>query len=541
MTAVLELKNLSVKYRTSAGILTALRDINLTVNPGEIVGIVGESGCGKSTVAAAMMKILPPNGFISGGEVLFKGQDLLKLPADRMRNLRGTQLAMIFQDPMTSLNPVFSIETQMLDILRSHIQSQNGHSQSDVELSKTAISMLDRVGIPDAAERIKNYPHQFSGGMRQRIFIAMALMANPSLLIADEPTSALDVTLEAQIMELIRGLRDEFGTSILYISHDLGVIAQLCDQVVVMYAGNIVESGDTFRIFDNPTHPYTRALLAAYPSHRQRRKRLLAIPGKVPSLKDLPAGCKFADRCGLARPMCFISEPGRLLVAEGHQVFCNYPPEEGANGTVDLAMGVSVAQKPSQRQESRRKLPENEVLISVQGLKTYFGDRVSLFNQLLSPIHKVKRGYVRAVDGVDLEIRYGETIGLVGESGSGKTTLGKTILHLIKSTNGKIVFDGQDITHSPENIIRPLRTRMQMIYQDPYSSLSPRMKVSDLLVEPFKIQGVAYNQKKEVARLLDMVGLSTEQADKYPHELSGGQARRIGIARALALDRKSVV
>ncbi len=536
MTAVLELKNLAVQYRTNAGTLTALRDINLTIQPGEIVGIVGESGCGKSTVAAAMMKILPPNGFISSGEVLFKGRDLLKLPADQMRTLRGTQLSMIFQDPMSSLNPVFNIETQMLDILRSHPQNHNGHSRSDGELRQKAISMLERVGIPDAAERIQHFPHQFSGGMRQRIFIAMALMANPALLIADEPTSALDVTLEAQIMELIRDLRDELGTAILYISHDLGVIAQLCDQVVVMYAGRIVESGDILTIFDRPTHPYTKALLGAYPSHRQHRERLLAIPGKVPSLKDLPPGCKFADRCGLARSVCFSSEPEMQFVTEGHAVLCHFYREAGTAAAVDLAPAVSIAQKPTRRFERRAGQPEKDVLVSIQGLRTYFGERVGLLDTLLGPFRQGKRGYVRAVDGVSLDIKYGETIGLVGESGSGKTTLGKTVLRLVKSTGGEIVFGGQTITHSPENLVRPLRARMQMIYQDPYSSLSPRMKVSELLVEPFRIQGVASQPKNEVARLLDMVGLSTEQADKYPHELSGGQARRVGIARALALN-----
>jgi peptide/nickel transport system ATP-binding protein len=533
MAELLEVRDLEVKYYTRAGILTALREVNFSVRQGEIVGVVGESGCGKSTIAGAVMQLLPLNGRNSRGQVLFKGQDLCKASSEELRRLRGRDISMVFQDAMTSLNPVFDIETQMLDILRA----QNP-GKSKGELRHTALAMLDRVGIPDAAQRIKDFPHQFSGGMRQRIMIAMALMANPALLIADEPTSALDVTLEAQILELIRGLRAELGTAILYISHDLGVIAQLCDRVIVMYAGNIVERGDALAVFERPQHPYTRALLAAHPSHKRRLNRLLAIPGRVPSLKDLPLGCKFADRCTYRRQLCSESEPGYITIDEGHVVLCHRLTfGDVANAPAIVSISASAAPGAVAPAAAEAFQTDGSVLVATQSLHTHFKDRLSLPEQLIGR----HPGYLRAVNGIDLNIRRGETVGLVGESGSGKTTLGKTILRLIKSSGGRILFEGQDITTLNEKEVRPMRARMQMIFQDPVSSLSPRMKVADLLMEPFRIQGVSANPNEKVPQLLEMVGLAAEQADKYAHELSGGQARRVGIARALALNPEFMV
>ena len=286
---LLQVQDLEIKYHTREGILTAIQDASFEIEEREILGIVGESGCGKSTMASAVMRLLPPNGEIAAGQILFEGQDLAQLSEDNLRHIRGRDMSMIFQDAMTSLNPVFSVEQQMTDALKAH-----HWDKSRKELRQAAVDMLDRVGIPDAARQIKEYPHQFSGGMRQRIMIAMALMSNPALLVADEPTSALDVTLEAQIIDLIRDLRDEFGTAILYITHDLGVVAQLCDRVIVMYAGHIVEAGDIFSIFETPKHPYTQALLCSHPSHSMQGARLKTIPGRVPSLKELPPGCKFS-------------------------------------------------------------------------------------------------------------------------------------------------------------------------------------------------------------------------------------------------------
>lgn len=524
---VLQVRNLEVKYHTREGILTALRDVSFEIGEAEILGVVGESGCGKSTVASAAMRLLPPNGELSGGEIRFKGRDLCQLDEGAMRDLRGRDLAMIFQDAMTSLNPVFSVERQMVDALGAQRSSEDRAGQK--ELRARAVEMLDRVGIPDPDRQIKEYPHQFSGGMRQRIMIALALLSNPALLVADEPTSALDVTLEAQILELICGLRDELGTAILYITHDLGVIARLCDRVIVMYAGSVVEAGDVFTIFDDAKHPYTQALLRSHPSHSARERRLRTIRGRVPSLQDLPAGCKFAPRCDWARELCDEVEP-RHWQSDGHNVLCH------AYGSHWSEAGESVVPSPVVPRPATLGPAEDgngadEVLVDLRGLRTHFSDHASLFGQILGQ----KRGSVRAVDGVDIQIRRGETLGLVGESGSGKTTLGRTILRLIDATDGAVVVEDQDITALSQSQMRPMRARMQMIFQDPVSSLSPRMKVSSMLLEPFRIYGIEVDEKEKVDELLAMVGLSAEQAEKYPHQLSGGQARRVGIARALAL------
>lgn len=523
---LLQVNNLEVKYHTRAGILTAVHKASFAINRGEIVGVVGESGCGKSTVASALMRLLPPNGEISGGQILFQGRDLCRLDYEALRQLRGRDMAMVFQDAMTSLNPVFTIEQQMVDAQRARLSGNSRKKPG--ELQQRAVDMLERVGIPDPAQRIKEYPHQFSGGMRQRIMIAMALLSIPDLLVADEPTSALDVTLEAQILELIGQLRAELGTAMLYITHDLGVVARLCDRVLVMYAGNIVESGNVYDIFDQPKHPYTQALLLSHPSLSLREYRLRTIPGRVPSLRELPAGCRFAPRCELARQVCHTAEP-EFYQVDRQQVLCHAygPAWTAGKGAISLPSTLPAAG------ETREIRPgTGEIIVETHGLQTYFGDYIALLGQILGR----KRGFVQAVDGVDISLRRGETLGIVGESGSGKTTLGRTILRLIDPTAGEIIIEGQNITRWPHQKLRPLRAHMQMIFQDPFSSLSPRMKVSSILLEPFQIHGVPVSDRKQkVDELLAMVGLSAEQADKYPHQLSGGQARRIGIARALAL------
>ena len=538
MESILRVEDLQISYQTRYGTLPAIRNVSFEVKEKEIVGIVGESGCGKSTVAASVLRLLPPNGQITGGHIWYKGTDLSNVTEDQMREYRGLESSMIFQDPMTSLNPVFSIESQMVDALGAH-----NKQLSRKEISQQTIHMLERVGIPDAAERIKCYPHEYSGGMRQRVMIAIALLANPSFMVADEPTSALDVTLEAQILDLIRGLREEFGTGILYISHDLGVMAQLCDQIIIMYAGNIVESGDVYEIFDKPKHPYTQALLNSHPSRKSDRAHLATIPGQVPSLRELPQGCKFAPRCQMAESVCITSDP-HFVQAGASKVLCHiYDPRysqywvglpfskshNGMDPKDELQLTNIVHQVP--------QLSDAQFILKICGLTVHFKDRVGFLAQRKGQ----KRGVVRAVDGIDLEIQRGETLGLVGESGSGKTTLGRTILRLENSTSGQTILLNQDISHLPEAKLRPLRARMQMIFQDPCSSLSPRLKVSAILSEPFRIHKIHFDPKEKVKDLLNMVGLSPEQADKYPHELSGGQARRVGIARALALNPEFLV
>lgn len=536
---LLTVRGLEAVYHTQTGRLPVLHDINLDIRPGEIVGLVGESGCGKSTVGASLMRLLPPNGEFTAGQIMFKERDLLALSQEEMRRLRGRELAMIFQDPLTSLNPVFTIGQQMADVQRAH---QDGPPADRGQLRHQAITALERVGIPDVAERLDHFPHQFSGGMRQRIMIALALLSKPALLIADEPTSALDVTLEAQILELLKELRRDYRTAILFISHDLGVIAQLCDRVIIMYAGRLVEQGTVEAIFARPQHPYTQALLAAAPSHRQHGEQLATIPGRVPSLSALPPGCKFADRCRYVQAVCWEKEP-LYLSHPDRRVRCHiYDPNSGYEvGRQGSGFGLLSEQShppafnPTAVNEleiandSSHSTPNP--LLRLTNVSTYFYEQPGLLEQLW----RRQNGAVRAVDDVSLDIQRGEVVGLVGESGSGKTTLGKTLLRLAPLTAGRIIYAGQDISQVNAADLRRLRARIQMIFQDPYASLSPRLRVAHLLNEPYQIHAVPAADRYSVAELLAMVGLSAEQAAKYPHELSGGQARRVGIARALAL------
>ncbi len=538
MDPILRIRGLEVVYHTHVGPLKALHDVSFDVRPGEMLALVGESGCGKSTVASALLDLLPPNGEITAGAMDFRGRDLRSLDDAAFRKLRGTEMAMIFQDPATSLNPVFSVGNQMHDIRRAHPEQLEGGQK---EQRQQIVAMLEQVGIPDAQERVDQFPHEFSGGMRQRIMIAMALMSKPSLLIADEPTSSLDVTMEAQIIELIQMLRRQYQTSLLFISHDLGVVAQLCDWVAVMYAGRIVEQGDVFSIFDEPQHPYTQALLASVPSRHTRGQRLASIAGVVPSLMSLPRGCKFADRCPFVQPICQELEP-EFEGVDGRGVRCyKVSPGSGYDASlIPLAPGKALPDGQETAKPGATQGPEEEhhgALLQVRNLSTLFVEDRNLVDRALRrPI-----GAVRAVNDVSLEIERGETLGLVGESGCGKTTLGRTILGLQPATSGQIVYDGRDISTIPRAELRRLRSRIQMIFQDPFSGLSPRLTVSYLLTEAYRIHRVPKDQRYTVGQLLSMVGLSEELANKYAHEMSGGQARRVGIARAISLQPEFLI
>jgi oligopeptide/dipeptide ABC transporter ATP-binding protein len=541
---VLSVEDLEVCYYTRQGQLPALHDITFEVGQGEIVGLVGESGCGKSTVACSLMRLLPPNGEITSGKVLLHEKDILKFEKNELQQLRGSDVAMIFQDPMTSLNPVFPVWTQMYDALLSH-HFKSG--DSGMSMRERAIALLDRLGLPDPSRQIDSFPHEFSGGMRQRIMIAMALMMRPALLIADEPTSALDVTLEAQILQLIKGLQKDFDTSILYITHDLGVVAQVCDHVVVMYAGRIVERQGVFGLFENPVHPYTQALLAAVPSRHRRGQPLETIPGRVPGLANLPSGCKFADRCSIAKQICHVEEPA-FSMYKGAGVRCHARnPDSTYRKATQVSLNSLNPEPADQKKESESNSPgdrgthdkrsTNGNLVELRNVTTRFMDRCGIIKRMQG----CKPGSVRAVDHVNIAIRTGEVLGLVGESGSGKTTLGRTILQMVPSFAGQIFFEGHEITGPHTKRINRLRRNMQMIFQDPVSSLSPRLRVSKLLREPYRIHNVSRENRRDVYDLLEMVGLSREQADKFPHELSGGQARRVSIARALALQPKFLI
>jgi peptide/nickel transport system ATP-binding protein len=518
----------------SSGALPALSDVSFEVAEGEILGIVGESGCGKSTLGSALLRLLPTNGNIARGRIELRGREVVSMSERELRELRGRQIAMIFQDPLTSLNPTFKVGTQLVAAQKAHREADSANSGA---LRQRAIDMLTQVGMPDAVERIDYYPHQFSGGMRQRIMIAMALLLKPDLLIADEATSALDVTLQAQILELLRELRRDRGTSMIFISHDLGVISEICDRVVVMYAGRAVEQGNVTSVLTDPKHPYTQALLASVPTKERRERRLATIPGRVPDLTSLPTGCAFADRCPHVQDVC--REPGPTYVdLGGREVLCLIHDPESAYDDSGVLTGEGAGSNyelvESPKVSARKGA---DVLVRLRGVETHFQDRPSVTDRLL----RREVGSVKAVDGVDMDIHRGEIVGLVGESGSGKTTLGKNVLGLLAATGGEITYDGHQIVGKHQKELRGLRRRFQMIFQDSHASLSPRRRVAQLLTEPYLIHDVPPAERASVDELLGMVELSPDQATKYPHELSGGQARRVGIARALALRPEFII
>jgi peptide/nickel transport system ATP-binding protein len=521
---VLSVRNLSVAFEVAGQSLPVLSDCSLEVGAGEMVGIVGESGCGKSTLSLSLLRLLPHNASVTGGVIELNGRSVLELSEAEMRQMRGRDVAMVFQDPATSLNPSFTVGTQMLDVARDHGDAARAELRSD------AVASLTEVGIADPVTRLRSYPHECSGGMRQRMMIATALQLRPRLLIADEITSALDVTLERQILELLRRVRDEHGTAIMFVSHDLGVIAGMCDRVIVMYAGRVVEEGTVDQVFSAPQHPYTSALLRAAPSYRRRTQRLVRIPGRVPSLVTLPPACKFAGRCPSEGEKCRDTEPPLSMLADGRAVRCYFPGSVAEPAPADSLAATPVATGPSDTSSSE------QAVVDVQRLSAVFMDRASLLARI-----RRRASSVRAVDGVDIQIVQGEVLGLVGESGSGKTTLGRAILGLTRPTSGRVMYGGAEIGRARRSAFRRLRSEIQMIYQDPHASLSPRLTVRQLLIEPYEIHNVPRKDRTSIEELLETVELSPEQADKYPHELSGGQAKRVGIARVLALRPRFVV
>ncbi|MBN1558087.1 MAG: ABC transporter ATP-binding protein [Lentisphaerae bacterium] len=525
---VLEIASLRTHFRTPAGLARAVDGVSFSVDPGETYALVGESGCGKSVTALSVMRLVPvPAGFIAGGSVRLRGRELTALPPVAMRAIRGNDVSMIFQEPMTALNPVFTVGNQIDETLRVH------RRLSRAERRRESVDMLRRVGIPDPAARYHEYPHQMSGGMRQRVMIAMALACRPALLIADEPTTALDVTIQSQILELIRELRRAFRTAVLLITHDMAVVSENADRVGVMYAGRVVEEAPRHALFAQPAHPYTRLLMQALPSRGEPGRPLTTIPGRVPPLTELPAGCRFHTRCPYVMERCRRDTPPPYAAGNGHTAECFLldpsAPAVSVSEPAPAAAPAAVRPEPPRAAEPAPTL-------SVRSLTMHFPIRRGLLKRTV--------GAVRAVDGIDLTLASSETLALVGESGCGKTTVGKCIVRLLTPTAGSIRLLGQPVTGADRAALKPLRRRMQMIFQDPFSSLNPRRRIGEIIAEGMETHGIGSGPADRIGRireLLPRVGLDPAMLARYPHEFSGGQRQRIGLARALALDPALII
>jgi peptide/nickel transport system ATP-binding protein len=496
---LLEVKNLVVGFRSDEGMVEAIKSISFTLYRGETVGIVGESGSGKSVTSLAIMRLIPyPPGKIISGEILYHTEegkviDITKLQEEEMRIIRGNEISMIFQEPMTSLNPVYTCGSQVAEAIILH------QKKSKAEAEKMTLELFEKVKLPNPSRILNAYPHQLSGGQKQRVMIAMALSCKPGILIADEPTTALDVTVQKTILQLMSDLKKEIETSIIFITHDLGVIAEIADRVIVMHKGVIVEEGSVVDIFENPKHPYTKGLLACRPPLDKR-------------LKILPTVLDFMK----------VDENGQMIEIEG-----------GASIKEKIEKVIVTEQETIERRAQLEKAPN---LLEIKNLKVWFPSKLDFFG---NPIE-----YVKAVDDVSITMKEGETLGLVGESGCGKTTMGKTILRLNPATDGEIIYKGKDILSLSKSDMKDMRREMQIIFQDPYSSLNPRMTVGDAIMEPMMVHGILANDKErkdKALELLSKVNLMPEQFFRYPHEFSGGQRQRICIARALALNPKFII
>jgi peptide/nickel transport system ATP-binding protein len=526
MIPTLEIEDLRTYVKGSEGTVRAVDGVSLYLEPGESLGLVGESGSGKTMTALSIMGLLPVGGFIAGGSVHLSGRQISGLPDREMRKIRGNEIGMIFQDPLTSLNPTMPVGKQIAETVLLH------REVSRREALERAAEVLNLVGMPRPKERLGEYPHQFSGGMRQRVMIAMALACEPKLLIADEPTTALDVTIQRQILELIDDLRKRLQMSVMLVTHDLGVIAGRADRVEVMYAGKIAETAYTAPLFANPRHPYTEALFQALPdTAAETRERLYSIPGTPPDLRNPPEGCRFAPRCRYVASRCRTDEPPLAGEAPQHHYACFYPVGMPASEPEQKAG----PQMPAITAEDGSAAATPEVVLSVHSLVKDFAVTRGVLQR--------KTGSVSAVAGVSFDIRRGETFGLVGESGCGKTTIGRLIAGLEKGTAGTISFAGTDLASISARQDRQLCRKIQYMFQDSYASLNPRMRVGMLLREPLVVQGIGSRAEQvgRVAELLDAVGLARNVVGRYAHEFSGGQRQRLGFARALILSPELIV
>ncbi len=526
--SVIQVKNLKTHFDTAAGLARAVDGVSFDIKEGSTFALVGESGCGKSVTALSIIQLVPePAGHIAGGEILLRGKNIISLSEPEKREIRGNRISMVFQEPMTSLNPVFTVGNQIVEAITLH------QKKSAAEAKKIAIEMLAKVGIPNPEDRYDEYPHQLSGGMKQRVMIAIALSCKPDLLIADEPTTALDVTIQAQILDLMRGLQKDFGAAVLLITHDLGVVFKNADEVGVMYAGKMVEKSSTRVLFRSPKHPYTLKLFRSIPSRQRRDSELETIEGAVPPATEFPEGCRFAGRCPWVLPVCQENEP-LLKEAEKDQFVACHLYDTTLVHEEDLQ--DKKLSEPAKTRPLYDKYRKEEAIINVKGLKTHYPIRKGIFKRVA--------GWVKAVDGIDLNLKIGSTLALVGESGCGKTTAGKSIIQLVPPTEGNVTYKEKNLTSLSQSELRSYRNKIQIIFQDPYSSLNPRMMIGDILDEGLKIHSPDVKKgerRKKVVRILEKVGLSEGATVLYPHEFSGGQRQRIAIARVLAVDPEFIV
>ena len=551
MAKLLEVVDLKTHISVHSGVVHAVDGLSFDVEKGETVGIVGESGCGKTMAAMSIMRLLPHRGYIAGGEIVFDGRDLVALSDDQIRRVRGNEIGMIFQDPMTSLNPTMTIGRQIGEAVRIHRHA------SKAEALERAREVLELVGVPNPKERVYQYPHQLSGGLRQRVMIAMALACDPALLIADEPTTALDVTIQDQILKLLDRLKEELEMGIILITHDMGVIAGRADRVVVMYAGEKIETATTGELFSNVRHPYTEALLASIPKLNQdKSQELYSIPGLPPDLREPPTACRFATRCAFATEVCRTDKPPLTGDHPAHQFACFHPRHSSVTEVQTLGAEL-IAQAESNEALQETFGRELEVLSVVTDPAAANGDTSGPTSENILEFRDVSKefpvtagslfqrrvGALHAVTEVSLAIRRGETFGLVGESGCGKTTLGRLGVGLEVPTGGSVVFNGTDLSSVRGAEFRMLRRDLQLMFQDPYASLDPRMRVKETISEPLDVarRGTRQERTERVGELLEEVGLPPAAMARYPHEFSGGQRQRLGLARALALNPQLIV